>query len=676
MSDIQHDGAYSFALGALPPIEDADLVRAHLAAAHRYYNALVEIERWRRAEIERYWAERGGFAATLSEIRGLRDRAREHPKGPDRNALHRQADDLQHDVYRMQREVELASATTPESQRRKTRARQLRAESKARGEKLSDARIAALLDAESDCVAPRDRLRMEIAAEYASRGQAVSGRVMNQRMRAAGFASATDDIDQEAKARDYAAYQASGLSVGTRAVVAEAFERAVKGAAPEPPGFKRFDEHSVSLGVSFTVSDGFTCHQLFTGGNTRASIERVPDPPRVTPGSRRSGKRAILRLRIASNPDKSPVWALFPITLDGREIPPDGRVSSIRVSCRRVGVHDRWSAVVCVSLPKARPLAPARGGAVAIDLTWRRLSSGTIRSAYWADEHGLRGSIELDHETLGAIDKSRDVQEINSKLLHSVKHGQECGVVVELADWLVDREELPEWLAVVAPHVRRWRSGARLNRVAEHWISNRFAGDAEIFAKLDQWRRAWRHLHEWSERGREKALARRAEAFRIAIKPLVARYDTIVVRGLKLADMKRRRRSGQTDFAVVDDNVRSVMQLAAPGVFREQVTGIAKRRGRHVVSLDHEDLPRRCHQCGALCDWDRAKRLTHECEHCGAEWDQHYNVARNMLDLYRERFGDESVSGSARTSGSTSKSRGRRANDVARVEAARTSAGQ
>lgn len=653
MTSIPIEGAYSFRMSSRAPTENAELVREHLAAAHRYYNALVEVERWRRKEIESYWAKRGGYEEQIAKVAALREQARELPKGAERNALYRQADDAQSDVWRLQRETELSASTTPEARRRKERAKELRTEARLRGDKLADAQLAALLDREPDCVAPRDKLRLEIAAEYAAMGKAVSGIVMNQRMRDAGFVSATDDIEQEAKARDYTAYKESGLSFGTRAVVADAFERAVKDAAPEAPSFKRFDEHSVSLGVSFTVQDAFTGHALFNGGNTRVSIERAPDPPGMTPGSRRSGKRAVLRLRIATAPDKSAVWASFPLLLDRREIPPDARVSSVRVSKYRLGVHDQWSVVVGVDLPKpATPRASKAKGVVAVDLTWRRLASGAIRSAYYADEHGVCGSIEVDDRVTSAINKSRDLQEICSRLLHWSSKGDgeslEGGIVVELAAWLQGRDDLPDWLAEVAPHIGKWRSAPRLNRLAEQWASNRFAGDDEIFDAVDKWRRNWRHLYEWAERGRSGALARRLEIFRLAIKPLVERYETIVVRGLKLADMKVRKRADATELVMVDDNVRSIMQLAAPGIFREQLSGIARRRGRHVVSLDDASLPVRCHVCGKSCDWDRAKSLTHACEYCGVEWDQHYNVARNMLALYRERFGSEEKPASAR----------------------------
>ena len=666
MTDLKDSRAYSFRLSARAPTENADLVREHLSAAHRYYNALVEIERWRRSETERFWAERGGYAATLDEIATLTATARALPKGPERLALYRQVDGIKAEVRRLQRETGLAQCPTPEARRRKERAREMRAEAKARGQKLTDAELAAMLDREPDCVSPRDRLRLAIAAEYAARGVAVSGKVMVKRLRDAGLATLTDEIEQAAKARDYAAYQASGLSFGTRAVVVEAFSRAVKDSAPEAPAFKRFDEHAVSVGVDFKFADKFTGHLLFNGGNTRVSIERAGDPAGMQAGSRRSGRRAVLRLRIASNADKSPVWASFPIMLDRRKIPPEARVSNVRVSRARVGVHDRWSVVICVSLPAVAPAAPTRSGAVAIDLTWRRLNSGAIRSAYWADEHGLCGSVELDEKTLRAFDKARDVQGVNSRLLHTSVSGVEGGIVVELANWLSTRDTLPEWLAAVAPHVRRWRSGARLNRLVEHWHSNRFDGDEEMFAEMDAWRRTWRHLFEWGERGRENALARRLEIFRLAIKPLVERYGTVIVRGLKLADMKRRKRADQTDLVLVDDNVRSVMQLAAPGIFREQIAGIAKRRGRHVITLDHDALPTRCHACGGTCAWDRKAHLAHECEHCGAEWDQHYNVARNMLDLYRERFGDAKKPAVAREVGEPSKSAGKKSgNSVA-----------
>ena len=53
------------------------------------------------------------------------------------------------------------------------------------------------------------------------------------------------------------------------------------------------------------------------------------------------------------------------------------------------------------------------------------------------------------------------------------------------------------------------------------------------------------------------------------------------------------------------------------------------------------------HVCGASDAWDRAGQLRHRCG-CGAEWDQHENIARNMLAAHGDSFGKERAAAPAR----------------------------
>lgn len=653
---ILAEGSVSYRLGMLAPVENGELVEAHMRKAHEYYNKLVEIERWKRSEVDKYWADRGGYSAKLEEMENLRGEARSLPKkSVERAAKYEAVDALREELFALRLAEEDKARDTPEARRRVQRAKELRAEARAKGRKLRAPELAKMLDAEPDCVAPRDRLRMEIAAEYAARGKSVSPMMMSRRLRKAGFKSSTDEIEQEAKRRDYAAYEESGISPGTRACVVSRLERAIEDTKHNPPAFQRWSEAAVSLGVSFRKVDDLRVAELFSGRSNHARIERVPDSPNVKPGSRRSGRRARLWLRIASREDRTPVWAVFPLWLERSPLPMDARVTAIRVKRERVGVHDRWIAIIGVSLAAgaSRVTSGEARGVVAFDLTWRRLANGRIRAAYWCDDKGEHGSIEVPDSTVQALAKTGDLRELMSRMLHwSVKaeEGQpaeEGGIVVDLARWLRDRgDDLPSWLSKVTPHVGKWRSAQRLNGLAEHWADNRFPGDEDMYASLDEWRKRWRHLYEWAERGNASALAHRTEHYRMEIARLVGRYATVVVRDLDIAGMKLRKK--RSSLVKIDDAIRAIMQLAAPGELRETIANAAKRRGRLLVKLDDERLPTTCSMCGATCEWDRAAEIEHTCEHCGAHWDQHHNVARNLLAVHRERFGGGENTGGAR----------------------------
>lgn len=674
--------AYKF--GLLAPIVNADAVYAQLRGAHRYYNALVEIERWKQGQIDRFWAERGGYTDKLDRLAELNSKVRETPKN-ERKPLYEEIDALRKEIWEARRAAQLEAAETPEERRRKERAAELRAQAKAEKRKLSKEELTALLDADPECVSPRDRVRIAYLAECKAAGKKLHPPTLAKRLREAGIVSPVDDIEQEAKKRDYEAYQAQGISHGTRALVTAAFNKAVDDSAKryELPRFRSWEEARTSIGVVFQRAHEFRCADMLNGSSRWARIEVDPN----------NDRKALLYIRIGSEENGDPIWAVFPMVYE-LKLPPEGLIGMVRVKRERVGLHDRWSAIVLCSVPATYrvPVPVERGGAVAVDLAWRRLPSGAIRCGYWCDERGNHGSIELPYRVSDRLAKVRSLESIISRQIYWSNKitGEEGGIVIELAKWLYDhRDSLPDWLMEHAPYIRKWRSGHRLARLVEHWLQNRFDGDedmlgardpderADIVARLsrtrwkddalvlegervlgplDMWRRRWRHLVEWAENQHASTLRYRDECMRIEVNKLTRAYDTIVVRGLDVAKMKERKPGGD-GLQPLHDNVASVMTIASPGKLREELARSAKARNRVFVKVEESWFATTCHACGSTCEWDRAKHLRHQCERCGAEWDQHHNIAMNMLSHYRERLGGGKSTGPARKAGKGAKRR-------------------
>jgi hypothetical protein len=637
-------------------LSDERRVIDEIRAGHRLYNDLVAIERTRRKDVAAFWAQQGGYTDELAKLEALIARAEALPKSPERRTAWQEVDS-QRDLVKERERAAIAAQDSAPKTRRKERAKELRAEAKARGEKLTPKQLADLLDAEPDCVTPRDRMRLEIVREYEDRGVKVSAKTLAKRLRESGLAGPTEPIEAAARAAAYAAYKARGVSPGTRAVVTDAHEKSLEDAGGREQRFKPWSGRG-SFGVQ--VQGGAEIAQLY-GSHTMVRLAKLPPSKGMTAGSRRDTRHE-LRVRIGSD-GRAPAWAVFEATLH-RPLPDEAKVMGVRVTVERIGVHDHWHVVFTCQVPSAvyrRRIDARIGGAVAVDIGWRS-DDGNLRVGYLADARGVSEAINMPESTtrirgVKGMRQRRTLRERHehARSLQSIlsRHfatedraaGTRGGMLHELADWLESRDMLPQWLVEATVSIRQWRSQPRLNRLAEQWLDNRFAGDEDILPKLDAWRRKWRHLEEWRAREAQHILAVRDEHYRLVALRLARDYDTIVINGANLALTRKRKSAKQAapELVMVEDLKRSQAFDAAPGTLREEIVRAAKKHGRTVVPVAFDSMT--CHGCGESCAYDRARHLRHRCEHCGTDWDQDENACRNAL---RERGGDGQSTGCAR----------------------------
>lgn len=647
--------AYRYRINRI--VSDEKRIVDEIRNGHRLYNDLVAIERTRRKGITDFWAARGGYTEELTALDALTEQAMSLPKKtPEKSAAWKAVDD-QRALIREREQATIAAQDSAPKARRKERAKELRAAAKERGEKLTPKQIADVLDAEPDCVTPRDRLRLDIVREYDERGVKVSAKTLAKRIRDAGLAGPTEPIEAAAREAAYAAYKARGVSPGTRAVITDAHAKSLEDAGMREQRVKPWDGRG-SFGVQ--VHGGATVEQIF-GEHTMVRLRKLPPSKGMAPGSRRDTRHELM-VRIGSD-GRAPIWAVFGMSLD-RPLPDPARIMGAKVTVERVGVHDQWHVVFICQVPSTvyrRQDAARIGGAVAVDVGWRS-DAGNLRVGYIADGRAIAEPLELPEIT--TRDRKRPGIRLRRTLREAHEHarsllsimsnefaaedreaGTRGGILHELADWLDLQEELPEWLDEATKGLRQWRSQPRLNWLAEKWLDNRFAGDAGIFARLDAWRRKWRHLDEWRAREQAHILEARNQHYRRIAVRLARDYDTIVINGANLAATRKRKSAKQAapELVMVEDRKRSQAFDAAPGSLREEIVRAAKKYGRTIVPVTFDSMA--CHCCGAACEYDRSRKLMHTCEHCGVEWDQDQNACRNAL---RERSGGAHPPGGAR----------------------------
>lgn len=652
-------------------LSDRAVVEREMEASYQLYNDLIAIERRRRARITEFWAERGGYIALLQEQAEARDAARALPAGDERKAAFKRLDEITDRIYAAERETtkahrEAEQSADPALARRKERTAELREAAKARGEKLTPKQISDVLDADPQCLTERDRIRLEAAAEAAERGRKPHPRTIATLQRAAGCVGPTEHIDAEARSAGYAAYQARGVTQGTRGFVADAVKKAIADAAPFAPRFKTRDQGRVSFGVSQVV--GGEISRVTGCDHTQVQMSTLPDNGRVQAGSRRSGRRALLRVRIGSEGKrKAPAWADFEI-IAHRPLPPDTVVRQVRVTRERVGSGFEWHAVITVQLPDdspiCRPAQQPKAEAVAVDLGFRS-RDGSLRTAFFVGTDGAAQEIATPIRRIHKKPDGRRSGEIAAyTLLDTMAHAADQDEMLTrllgdqtemLGTWISGLAEgaAPEWFRERTRGVRQWRSEYRMAALFDAWRAQRFDGDEAVFERTLEWHKAWRHNRDWAENEQRGVVRARREHYRTIATDLARRYSVILVSDVDLASTKRRKTAEQTDgLVMVEDAVRSQAQSAAPGELREELVRAAKKHGCFLIKAKSDSTT--CNECGATCAYNRAKSIEHTCEHCGATWDQDDNAARNMLHGYtRERSGGVKKPGGARKPATT-----------------------
>ncbi len=229
--------------------------------------------------------------------------------------------------------------------------------------------------------------------------------------------------------------------------------------------------------------------------------------------------------------------------------------------------------------------------------------------------------------------------------------------------------------ARLAHAVARWidEAGAReeVDRLWDLWRAARLEQKLDLFATLDEvaeffkdktdlyptmvymelWRRKNHHLRDWEAHQRAKCLGWRKDIYRNFAADVAKTYQTVVFEDI---DLRKLNRNAQPEEET-RDHLHWSRNTAAPGELRGFcVSAMGKSR---VVEEETVDSTRECHACHHVNTWpekERAQRVL-TCQGCGMRWDQDSNAARVLLWRYFERFGAPESGGGARAGEMTQK---------------------
>jgi Putative transposase DNA-binding domain len=658
---------YRYGLAA--PHEERERILDQISCAHRYRNALVEIERARRAALRALYAE----------------------QAPDFAALLGSAEQADADVIQCVQDI------------RRTRA-------KARKRAETTEQKAALKEA-------RDRARVARAKLRDRR---------RELKEAPAIIAGTDEISERALEKGREARAASGLANrgphygawGTYQLVEDAAKASFKDTplyskdddvTPNDPQFvRRTGEGAVSV----QIQGGATLEQVLSGEHKQLRI-KPPDerawikPPRGCLGAptlanmrvdaeppcgsdksrtaegqllgwadrRRLARQGELALCLGTDEEGTRIYGRWRLDMH-RPLPKGAVIKRATVSRGILGPHDRWTLELTVDAPPSKTIAAVKGGAVSIDIGWRKRPDGRLRVAAWANERGERGEFCLESVEREALQQS--------SVIRGERDHQFDMTILRLTQWIDAQPTTPEWLTEARRVMRLWRAAAKLVRLRNTWRENRLPNDEIVYEALHAW--AEDDWHRWRREGlrREQALRRRLDKYRVFAAELARDYDEIVIEQF---DLRRVAERAPVDGAAENEEARSNRVLANTSSLRSCIVNAGRRRGRLVAAIPAVNTTRQCPTCGLVEKRDSAKSITLACE-CGAVWDQDTEgAAPVLLARWRERPGDAKMLWGARDGEKENESaevresrrervKRQRAEKLTRMAAAREAAGK
>lgn len=421
-------------------------------------------------------------------------------------------------------------------------------------------------------------------------------------------------VDEAHTKRMKEARAASNLFWGTYLALENAADQYRKGRDPKLDRFNDREQLVVQLQHGLKGTD--------IESDRRIQLVPIPET------TRRRGKHlATFRLRVGSNPDRTPRFVGVQ-TVVHRELPPDAVITWARLLRIRDGRYWRYQVQLTVessTFVSSMPGQLGNGGAIAVDLGWRVASKGLagLRVGYWRDDRGNKAEVRLAPEVLSAIDYPEQIFGVETKWFETMRD--------QLSAWIkAHPEALPPEHAERLANVGLWQKARKLASRVWWWKDHRFSGDEEIFAALSHWRvrRFW-HYRDWSRNQREKALGRRLDFYRVQARKILVGYSTLILEDFDLRTFARKE-SVESETHTPTPR-RFWQKMAAPSVFRNALIAAATSMNIKVVKKDCAYTTQMCGQCGATETWDAEPAIMHTCASCGATWDQDDNACVNLL---------------------------------------------
>lgn len=426
------------------------------------------------------------------------------------------------------------------------------------------------------------------------------------------------DLRSNVRTESSAAWGTRGeAETAAQAATSAVYQLAKKRHVPaKPPRFKAFDgsgKIAVQLQKKRAVSD-------VTDDAHPQLILPTEDGHGNVPW--REGK-----IRIGSVTRLDPIWLNFQVKLH-RPIPEDSEIRRAWLKATRVGVHTRWELQLVIARKKEVwekdiQHRQAKKGVIAIDLGWRMRPDGDLRVAAFSGDDGYEGEITLPSDYIQRWLKTFELASIRKKRFNDA--------IAYLVEWRKKHlKKLPKWFLEDTCTAHQWRSQNRLARLVIKWRNNRFSGDRYIFQKMEGDEESWRvkdkHLLTWEAHQRRRCINWRKALYHDFAVDLAEDYGHVVIENIEWSKLYEQPDIFSRVTGTEEKILKKYRNMASVASLRNILIGAFRTSD----IVEAADTTRRCHACGNICEWDHVI-LHHTCEYCGEKWDHDYNAARNIF---------------------------------------------
>ena len=363
----------------------------------------------------------------------------------------------------------------------------------------------------------------------------------------------------------------------------------------------------------------------------------------VPKGERKRMSRTLLRMRIGTiDGTRKPIWGVWPLILH-RPFPEGAEICGATINRHMEANRVRWTVQIAVRVLATPPVVPREKKVVALDLGWRKMESGCLRTFYWEDAEGEKGEWQLPTSVTDRLKLVDDLKSIRSKRQDQLQ--------AALLALFSDREALDPELRLAVRSLSKWESPTRyvellhlfegvMPKVAVRLIREWHKGNRST-TEEDSEHRYNGDLHLWQyQTGVTSGALRHRKALHEQFALwLVSTYDVIVLERFKIPEVKDKPKPEHEDVDMPDDIVRMKKKasrqrdLAAPGYARQAIVNAAKRLGKIVIQVPAQNTTRICSNCGFSEKWEVEHELVHLCPQCGVASDQDANASTNILRL-------------------------------------------
>ena len=350
---------------------------------------------------------------------------------------------------------------------------------------------------------------------------------------------------------------------------------------------------------------------------------------------------------------KDPVWLTAHARLHRNDprvkachrIPPGTEVSWVVLHKRRVAGREVWILQITLGNPSGmREGNPTAYGEIGVDLGFRKLDAG-VRVAYWQDEAGRHGDLQIPLARWYHLDKAEHIRSIRQELQNAV--------LACLLDFQKQPGEKPAWWDERTKGLAGWKKARRFANLARtfreqlqqdrrrevpgypardlsteqlqagwHFSSKDLLAVEKL---LTAWQRRDLHLWKYEQGIRDGFVNWRRNFYRQWAFEMAQKYDLIRLEDINLQKLIAVPPVEQLDE--MSSTKRNWQARAALGELR----GYLIQRANRSSLVNPANTTQSCHGCNHIDNFDAATELRHVCSNCGLTWDQDHNAAINIL---------------------------------------------